>query len=202
MTEASWLALQQRLLMRYEMFKKRLTRQLGSADLASDALQDTWLRLERGGDLTQVQSPDNYLYTMAVNLAHDHRRLESRRLTTTEVETLLEIPDEAPDAARTVEARSDLDTLVAIIAELPVRQQAILVAARVEGLSRRDIADRFGVSVRFVQRELQEAQDFCAGRLEKINGGGFTSGSREPSTNRRPGATAFAKAARPRAVDE
>jgi RNA polymerase sigma factor (sigma-70 family) len=185
MTEAGWAALQHRLLMRYTVLKKRLTHYLGSADLASDALQDTWLRLERGGELTTVRNLDTYLYTMAVNIAREIRRTENRRLTTSEIETLLEIVDEAPDAARTVEAHAELEVLAAIIEELPTRQQAILLAARLDGMPRRDIAQRFGVSVRFVQRELQEAHDYCAARLEKLTGDQFRSGLREASTGQK-----------------
>ena len=185
MTEAGWAVLQQRLLMRYAFFKKRLTKYLGSADLAADALQDTWLRLERGGELSTLRSPDNYLYSMAVNIARNHIQVASRRLSSSEIEALLEIEDEAPDAARVVEARSSLQALVAIIAELPERQQAILLAARVDGLSRREIAQRFGVSVRFVQRELQEAQVYCVERSRKLTHNSFTSVPRELSTDQK-----------------
>ncbi len=186
MTEAGWAALQQRLLMRYEFFKKRLTKYLGSADLAGEALQDTWLRLERGGELSTLRSPDNYLYSMAVNIARNHIQAESRRLSASEIETLLDVEEDAPDAARVVEARSELQALVTIIEELPERQQAILLAARVDGLSRREIAQRFGVSVRFVQRELQEAQVYCVERSRKLTHNLFTSVPRELSTDRKP----------------
>lgn len=196
MTEAGWAALQHHLLTRYTIFKKRLTKYLGSADLAGDALQDTWLRLERGGELTRVGSPETYLYTMAVNAARDRQRVENRRLTTSEIETLLEIEDDAPDAARTAESRSVLEALVAILEELPTRQQAILLAARLDGMSRNDIALRFGVSVRFVQRELQEAHDYCAERMEKIAGTQFRSATRQTSTSQKPPGTAASKLVR------
>ncbi|GGF44217.1 hypothetical protein GCM10011611_58300 [Aliidongia dinghuensis] len=193
MTEVGWAALQHRLLERYKDFKQRLTRYLGSADLAGDALQDTWLRLERGGELSGVRSLDAFLYSIAINIARDHVRAENRRLSTSEIETLLEIADEMPDAERTVEARSELEALAEIIGELPVRQQAILLAARVEGLPRQEIADRFEVSVRFVQRELQQAQDYCAARLEKFSARKFRSRAVETSTVRKPLAKAAKK---------
>jgi RNA polymerase sigma-70 factor (ECF subfamily) len=186
MTKSGWSVLQQRLLLRYEDLKLRLTRRLGSSDLASDALQETWLRLQRGGELAPLRSPDTYLERIAVNIARDRMRVESRRLTTSEVETLLGIADEAPDAARTVEARSDLQALKAVLAELPLRQRAILLAARLEGLSRRDIAARHGISIRLVQRELQEAQDYCAARLRKLVATRFRSAPRETSLEERP----------------
>jgi RNA polymerase sigma factor (sigma-70 family) len=168
MSDAGWTILQQRLLVRYNIFKKRLTKHLGSADLAGDVLQDTWLRLERGGELSTVHSPDNYLYSMAVNIARNHIQAQNRRLSIFEVEALLDLEDESPSAAREVEARNELDVVISIIGELPERRQAILLAARIDGLPRQKIAQRFGVSVRFVQRELQEAQIYCVERLRKL----------------------------------
>jgi len=196
MTEVGWADLQQRLLMRYKVFKKRLTKYLGSADLAGDVLHDTWLRLERGGELNSVRSPDNYLYSMAVNIARNHIQAENRRLSASEIETLLEIEDEAPDSARVAEARSELQAMVAIIAELPERQQAILLAARLDGLSRREIARRFDVSVRFVQRELHVAQVYCIERSRKPTESSFRSAPRELSTDRKSVPTPDRKPAR------
>ncbi len=193
MTDANWAPLRNHFLARYKIFKKRLTQYLGSADLAGEALQDTWLRLERGGELATVRSPDTYLYSMAINIARDHVRAENRRLTTSEIEVLLEIADDKPDVARSMEARTDLDMLASIIKELPLRQQAILLAARLEGLPRQQIAERFGVSVRFVQRELQEAHDYCAERFEKMTNDRFRQGASGASTHQRPFGTGSEK---------
>jgi RNA polymerase sigma-70 factor (ECF subfamily) len=186
MTDAGWAILQRHLLTRYADIKKRLTRYLGSADLANDALHDTWLRLQRGGELATVRNPDTYLYSMAINIAFNRRRADNRYLTASEVEALLDLADDAPNAARVLEARVELEALVTIIGELPVRQQAILLAARLEGVPRREIAARFGVSERFVQRELQEAHDYCATRLEKMMSGRFRSGPGNVSFGREP----------------
>lgn len=164
--DASWAELQRHLLMRYAIFKKRLTRYLGSADLASDALHDTWLRLERGGAISTVRNPDTYLFSMAVNIASNRRRAESRRLTSSEVEALFEVADDQPDAERVAEARSELEVIVTAIGELSERQRAVLLAARIEGTSRRDLARRFDVSERYIQRELQVAHEHCAARIE------------------------------------
>jgi RNA polymerase sigma factor (sigma-70 family) len=181
MTQTGWAMLQQRLLLRYGDLKRRLTRHLGSSELAGDALHDTWLRLERGGELAKVRSPDTYLLHVALNIARDNLRSENRRVTTSDAETLLGIADEAPDAERAAEGRSELRALIAVMAELPARQKAILMAARLEGLGRREIAQRYGVSVRYVHRELEAAQDYCAERLEKLAAGEFISASRESS---------------------
>jgi RNA polymerase sigma factor (sigma-70 family) len=186
MTQAGWAALQQRLLLRYDDLKRRLTRHLGSQELAGDALHDTWLRLQRGGELDPVRSPDTYLLRIAINMGRDNLRAENRLVSTTDAKALLGIADEAPDAERDAEARSELRLLTAVMAELPPRQKAILLAARVEGLGRSEIAKRYGVSVRYVHRELQAAHDYCAERLEKMTADRFRSAGRESSVTEEP----------------
>jgi RNA polymerase sigma-70 factor (ECF subfamily) len=156
-------------LVRYDDFKSRLTRRLGSAELAGDALQDTWLRLEQGDGIAAVRSDAAYLYRIAVNIARDRLRAENRRLTTGEVETLLNVADNVPGPEHIAETRSELKALQRVMAELPPRQRAILLAARLEGLPRQEIARRFRISVRMVQRELQDAQDYCAARLKRTS---------------------------------
>lgn len=184
MTDASLVALRRRFLQRYEDLKSRLARHLGSSDLAREALQDTWLRLEREDGITAVRSHDAYLFRIALNLARDRRRTEERRLTSNEIETLLTIVDDAPDAEHVAVARSDLRVLEAVMAELPPRQRAILLAARLDGLPRREIARRYRISTRLVQRELQEAQDYCAARMKRPML--FTSDARETSLREKP----------------
>ena len=182
MTDTSLPALRRLLLLRYDELKARLTRRLGSSELAGDALQDTWLRLEQSDNAAAVRSQDAYLLQIAVNIARDRQRKEIRRLTTTEVEALLNVADDAPNPARAMEAKSDLDALRAVMAELPPRQRAILLAARLEELPRREIAKRFRISLRLVQRELDEAQNYCAARLRRSRTKLFTLASRETSS--------------------
>ena len=171
-----------RFLAGYDDLRARLTRRLGSADLAGDALQDTWLRLEDAGSAAAIRHPDSYLFTIAVNIARDRHRAEKRRLTAHEAEALLDIADDAPDQMRVAEARSELEALEAIIAELPPRQRAILLAARLDDLPRTDIAKQFRISVRLVQRELMDAQNYCAARLRRSSS--FTSRLRETSSDK------------------
>jgi RNA polymerase sigma-70 factor (ECF subfamily) len=185
-TDASLAALRRLLLQRYGDFKSRLARHLGSSELAGEALQDTWLRLERGEGIAAVHSHDAYLFRIAVNLARDRQRTEDRRLTTNEVETLLAVADEAPDSEAIAAARSDLRMLETVMAELPKRQRAILLAARLDGLPREEIARRYRISRRLVQRELQEAQDYCAARMKRPKL--FTPEAPETSLKQKPAA--------------
>ncbi len=160
-------ALRALLVDRYADLKLRLARRLGSPDWAEDALQDTFLRLDRAEAVGQVRNPAAYLFQIAFNMALSRRRAESRRLSAGEVDDLLHIADDAPDALRIIESRSDIAKLQRIMAELPRRTRDILLAARLDGLSRQQIADRFGISVSLVEKELKRAQEFCAARFRQ-----------------------------------
>ena len=73
----------------YHDLRRRLTRRLGSADLANDALQETWLRLDaRPGDAAAISRPQDYILRVALNIASDQKRSERRRLSYSEVEAL------------------------------------------------------------------------------------------------------------------
>jgi RNA polymerase sigma-70 factor (ECF subfamily) len=157
------------LLSSYEDFAHWLTRRLGSHELAREALQETYLRLERGNEIGPVHSPKAYLLRTAINIATNKRVADKRRLGISESERLLAIPDEAPDPARTVEARSELDALTKALNELPERRRQIFLASWIDEVSHREIADRFGISIRTVQIELKDALEHCAQRLRRKN---------------------------------
>ena len=78
MTEATWDMLRALLVSRYGELKLRLARRLGSAELAAETLQETWLRLERPGHPGPLQRPDAYLYRIALNLCRDWIRRQRR----------------------------------------------------------------------------------------------------------------------------
>ena len=155
------------LLADYIDLDRRLTRRLGSADLASDVLHETYLRLEGIKEIGPVRSPKAYLFRIALNIANDRRRAESRRLTADEVDCLLDIPDDRPDAARVIEDRSEVNLLGRAIAELPERRRQVLILSRIEGLPNREIAERLGVTVRTVETDLKQAIEHCAERLKR-----------------------------------
>jgi RNA polymerase sigma-70 factor (ECF subfamily) len=155
------------LLADYSGIDRRLTRRLGSADLASDVLQETYLRIEAMNDVGSIQSPKAYLFRIALNIANDRRRAESRRLTAHEIDGLLDIPDDRPDPEREAEDRSEVGQLRRAIAELPERRRIVLTLSRIDGLSHREIAARLGVTVRTVETDLKQAIEHCAERLKR-----------------------------------
>ncbi len=152
---------------RYGDLKARLARRLGSSDWAEDALQDTYLRLDGYEAVGQVRNPGAYLLRAAFNIALNQRRSDGWRLSTKETDSLMHIADDAPDALRMIEGRADIERLKSIMAELPPRARNILLAVRLDGLSRAQIAERFGISVSMVEKELRRAQEFCNDRFRQ-----------------------------------
>jgi RNA polymerase sigma-70 factor (ECF subfamily) len=155
------------LLADYRDFFDGLKRRLGSADLAREALQETFLHLDRVPQTKPVHRPKSYLYRIAVNIAIDRRRGEARRLTIGGVEALVDIADPTPNPEQIVEARSEVEYLKRAVAELPQRRREILLAARLDDVPNREIAKRYGVTVRTIEIELNAAVAHCASRLER-----------------------------------
>ena len=88
------------LVLRYDEFRQRLRSRLGSRQLAEDALQETWLRVDAMRDSTAVRHPAAYLFRVALNVAEEQRRKQARVMTLDEVEDLYLMADERADPAR------------------------------------------------------------------------------------------------------
>lgn len=168
MSDSSLASVRRHLVDRYDDLKRRLTRRLGSPDLANDALQDAWVRIEHIGQINEIRNPANYIFGIAMNAARDRmREASARHLSAAEIDGLLDIPDDAPTPSNVVEMRSDLKFLETVLLELPERQRKILLAARIDQTPRADIARQFGISVSLVEKELQRAQEYCLARRDK-----------------------------------
>jgi RNA polymerase sigma-70 factor, ECF subfamily len=160
-------ALRQVFLVGYNDLKNRLMQRLGSAELASDALQDTWLRLERLTPIEPIQQPKPYLLRIAYNIALKRLRGERELVTLDDAEAAIGLASDAPSAAQIAEGRSDLERLRQAVAELAPRRREILFASRLDGIPLKVLAERYGISQRFVERELRRAVLHCAERLDR-----------------------------------
>ncbi|MBY6242344.1 RNA polymerase sigma factor [Methylosinus sp. Sm6] len=166
---------------RYSDLKARLARRLGATELAAEALQETWLRLQRPGYVGALQRPDAYLFRVALNIAADHRVAERRRLALSEVEALRHADDDELDPERIIASRAEIAALADALDELPQRRRAIFLAARLDELPHKIIAERHGVSTRLVERELKLALEHCSERLGRGMPARFGAPPREPS---------------------
>lgn len=173
--DSSGLTLRQILVARYDTLIRRLTPRLGSADLASEAIHDAWLRLEKAPDPDQVRDPSAYILRAAANEAAEVRRRDARRATKlglvdsprdgSESDPVATIIDEAPDPEQVAIARAEWSILKAAVQDLPERRRQIVLAAWGEDQSYEQIANRHGVSVRTIQIEVKNALEHCAKAL-------------------------------------
>jgi RNA polymerase sigma factor (sigma-70 family) len=166
MTNSSRSSLRQLLVAGYAELRRRLVRRLGSEELASEALHEAYLRLD-GRDGALFLRPHDYIVRVAVNIAHDKRRSEHRRLSYSEVDALYHYADGAIDAEQDMEARAEFAALVRAFDALTPRQRAILIGVRVDGTPHAELAKRFGISERMVDKDLRRALEYCAEQVER-----------------------------------
>lgn len=165
MSEGLASTLRARMVARYVELRGKLERIVGSRDDAADAMQETWLRLAAMSDGGSVNNADAYLLRMAANIATDRYRQDNVLLVRGEIDELMHIVDEASDPERIASGRSDVQALSMVLGRMPARRRAILVAARVEGQLNDEIAQRLGVSVSTVEKELRAALEYCKKHL-------------------------------------
>lgn len=170
MSQTGLSALRELLSHRYDDLKRRLTWKLGSVELASDALHDTWLHLEnRKEDGAPVVNPLAYLVRIAMNLALDDIQRERRFMCSDEIDALMDdIVDPEPGPMQVVGARGEIALLSSLIENMPHRRRAIFLAIRVEGLSHQEVAERFGVSHRLIGLELKRAHEYCMAHMPML----------------------------------
>lgn len=160
MSETTWAELRHRLLERYDEFVRRLSRRVGSADIAREVMHETYLRFQRVGSSEPIRNPDGYIFRTAINIAKNRDVVERRYLNASEIEVLIDVPDEAPDPARVAESRSEAALLQRALSELPARRREIFEASWVDETPHLELAIRYGVHVRTIQRELEQATKF------------------------------------------
>ncbi len=160
------------LLQRYEQIKQNLTQKLGNADLAGDALHETWLRLQHSpAILRPILNPQAYLVRIAVNLSIDIRRSQSKALSAEDVDALMnELPDPAPGPAQVTEDRAQIEALDEILSQMPARRREVLLLIRLEDWTQQEVARKMGIPRRTVEYELKAAQAYCAAQLTQRNG--------------------------------
>lgn len=167
MTESSWNMLRDLLVAKYDSFRKRLARRLGSDDLARELLHETYLRLDCPDGPSSIRHPEPYLFRTALNIAADWHRAEGRKATIQEIEAAIELVDETARPEESAAARLDLAALERAIQELPPRRRTIFLSARVDEQPIQAIADSLGISRRLVELELKQALIHCSDRLDR-----------------------------------
>lgn len=134
-----------------------LSRQTSNTDDAHDLVQDVFFRLARLRRQGPVlERPQAYLRRVAPNLLKDRAKSAARRLIALHV-----VADEETlpglDQERLLESRDMLRRLEAAIMRLRPRTREVFMAHRIEGLTYSEIAERTGLSVKGVEKQMSKA---------------------------------------------
>jgi len=157
-------------------------RLLGDAEEARDAAQDVFLKLFRKAGAVE---PRGQLFTLLYRIGVNHclNRLRRRRVVrflgfadlagaAADENAAFEPADEdAPDPAARLEARERWQETRRLIAALPPGQRAVLVLAKLEGLSYRRIAEVLGITESAVESRLFRAMQTLVRAQEKLGRG-------------------------------
>lgn len=125
-------------------------------DAAEDCAQEVFVRVARI-DQSKVEDAEAYLFTIAASVVVDRSRAARSRheLYHDPIDELIPGGDFSP--ARVVEGRQALEELAAILDELPDRTREIFLLNRLEGLSYTQIAARFALSVKAIEKQMSKA---------------------------------------------
>jgi RNA polymerase sigma-70 factor (ECF subfamily) len=147
---------------------------LGSREEAEDALQTTFLNVQRGLGRGVVPEYElAWLFKIAQNVCHNRHQSARRRGRVEAAHDLDALQDviASPDRSTAV----SLGELTRALGAIPTRQRRALLLREFEGLSYEEIASELGVSVAAVETLLFRARRAVAQQLEQS---GATSGTK------------------------
>lgn len=125
----------------------------GDQALADDITSETFVRAWTASGGIRQETVKAYLFTIARNLYHDHLR-DARR------HTVLDntLPDGGASAPKQVEARLELEFVLAMMQKLPEVDRAALLMRAQEGLPHEEISRALGLSVAAVKVKIHRAR--------------------------------------------
>jgi RNA polymerase sigma-70 factor (ECF subfamily) len=135
-----------------------VARRTGNRDEAWDLVQDVFVRLARLGEGSAglIERPRAYARRVAGNLVRDQAKSASRRSAALQL-----VADEGtlagPDPIRHLESRDLLRRIESAMLKLRPKTREIFMAHRVEGLTYAEIAERTGLSVKGVEKQMSKA---------------------------------------------
>jgi RNA polymerase sigma-70 factor (ECF subfamily) len=136
---------------------------------AEDVLQEVFLKIWRNAGRYSANgfSPMTWLITVARNGAIDRLRSKAAQGRKQDLDTVAELPDQAPTPEAAAVARSESARVVGCLQELEDDKAGAVRGAYLDGLTYRELADRYGVPLNtmrtWLRRSLQKLKD-CLSR--------------------------------------
>lgn len=181
---------------RYDALVRFLRRKTGSSDEAREIAHDTWLRLaERAqADAAGAEMAEDaraYLCTVAAHIGLDRQRRAQWMSHYVQGSQATQAPaSHAPDVAEGLMYRQAVMAVEAVLAALPDRARNVFVAHRIHGEPQAQIAERLGVSLNTVERDLMHAADRMEAALLHWRGDAAGRSAESAATSALPSALA------------
>lgn len=146
----------------YRAHAKRLTRfldrRMANRDDALDLVQEAFSRLLGVGRAraATIERPEAYLQRVTRNLLQDRAKTDQRRSAKLHVAADEELLT-GPDPEHLLENRDMLRRLEAAMLKLKPRTREIFLAHRIDGMSYAEIAERTGLSIGGVRKQMSKA---------------------------------------------
>jgi RNA polymerase sigma factor (sigma-70 family) len=136
---------------------RQLTRKTGCLELARELANETFLRILRmaPGDLGRIERPEAFLRHVSTNLLRDRVRAAAvKQRSQAAVELAL---DHQLDQVAVLESRDTLRRLEHAMSKLKPRTREIFLAHRLHGFTYAEIAQRTGLTVKGVEKQMSKA---------------------------------------------
>jgi RNA polymerase sigma-70 factor (ECF subfamily) len=147
-------------------FYHRVRRRSDAAELA----QEVYVRMLRISDTEAIRNPEAYLYTVASNLAKEHRVLEQRQASSIDIEDVAgqEALAELSAVPGQIDTERRAQRLREVLRQLPPKCQAAVVMQYWHGMSYEEIATRLGISKHMVKKYLSQGLAHCRRRMARL----------------------------------
>jgi RNA polymerase sigma-70 factor (ECF subfamily) len=146
----------------------------GRSDVVDDLMQQLWLRSRLAAADLQDPNAEPWLWRIAQNLLHEHRRKRGRAplgwvVAQPELARTLARQFDREDLPAEVLARGEVqDQLLLALTELSSDEQELLVGFYFENCSHATLAERLGISPRAVEGRLYRARQALRDKLADL----------------------------------
>jgi RNA polymerase sigma-70 factor (ECF subfamily) len=137
--------------------------------LAADLAQDVFTRL-LGADLGKVQSPEAYLYAIAVNRLREHYGMASRDQGNVDVDdpAVQELLAEQPSFFAQIDDKQRSARLHDVLRELPKKCHDVVILHYWYELTYEEIAEKLGISTHMVKKYVSQALRLGRRRMARL----------------------------------
>jgi RNA polymerase sigma-70 factor (ECF subfamily) len=134
-------------------FRKRVR----NIDDVDDYVQEVYARVLSAGPSQKIDSWRGFLLRVASNLITDGFRRDQARMKSSHItlDDILNLTDGMPTAEDCVHARQQLEALTEALSSVEPMARDVFLLVRVEGLTHREAAERFGIETKQASRHIE-----------------------------------------------